>query len=210
MTWLSKVGPELPVELSIRVHRSGHSGTARHAPATLLDAIKYERHGVVPAPLHYSRRRQQPKLFQSKLNDAASDCPCDLFDGYNYYEDRENNGQCFVVAKKVHCRGQLNPAPTCADEPKDDCRSNSFFDRCDVATKVGKHSGRIAPATMAAREAPAARKAMPGFRMVSSMRSEKKRAQKSIVSMIIARIPASGPSPTATTKINAQIRSGTP
>src|SRR5690554_363054 len=101
----------------------------------------------------------------------------------------------------------IPPAPT---RPSTTALRTAFStEKRLVATNDGVHSGRMAPQTTPLREAPVAARAWPGPGSTSSMRSEKKRAQKPMVSMTMARMPASGPSPTATTKISAHTRSGT-
>src|SRR5690554_2704635 len=101
----------------------------------------------------------------------------------------------------------MPPAPT---RPSTTALRTAFStEKRLVATNDGVHSGRMAPQTTPLREAPVAARAWPGPGSTSSMRSEKKRAQKPMVSMMMARMPASGPSPTATTKISAHTRSGT-
>jgi hypothetical protein len=77
--------------------------------------------------------------------------------------------------------------------------------KSDVAVIEAKLPGRIAPMMTESRPAPVEVSAWDGPVWTSSKRSEKNRAAKPMVPMMMARSPASGPRPTATTKIRAQI-----
>lgn len=77
-----------------------------------------------------------------------------------------------------------------------------------VPTNEANPIGKIDPDITPSLEPPVDSSASDGPFSISSIRSEKKRAQKPIVSTVIVSIPAKGPSPIEITKIKAQTRSG--